>query len=89
MDNTLKKITRSLIICTGKKIEKKHFSKPSIFIVACSRSGTTMLLSIFSAHLNEDYCQEMEDWLDHSQIKQSKDLNGRLQRLHIKAIGRP
>lgn len=52
MDNIVKKITRPLIIGIGKKVEKKHFSKPPIFIVACPRSGTTLLLSILSAHPN-------------------------------------
>jgi hypothetical protein len=33
----------------GKQIEKKHFSRTPILIVACPRSGTTLLLSILSA----------------------------------------
>jgi hypothetical protein len=33
----------------GKKIEKKHFQRKPILIVACPRSGTTLLLSILSA----------------------------------------
>jgi len=36
----------------GRKIEKKHFPDPPIFIVASPRSGTTLLLSILGAHPN-------------------------------------
>ncbi|MEQ8360451.1 MAG: sulfotransferase [Cytophagales bacterium] len=34
----------------GKKIEKKHFREPPIYIGGCGRSGTTLLLSILSSH---------------------------------------
>jgi hypothetical protein len=37
------------VIALGKSIEKKHFSKKPILILACPRSGTTLLLSILSA----------------------------------------
>jgi hypothetical protein len=33
----------------GRQIEKNHFTKKPILIVACPRSGTTLLLSILSA----------------------------------------
>src|SRR6056297_4224217 len=49
-NNVFKKIISPLIISLGEKIEKNNFSKPPILIVACPRSGTTMLLSILSAH---------------------------------------
>ncbi len=51
-NNAFKKLIAPLIITYGKKIEAMHFTKPPIFIVACPRSGTTMLLSILSAHPN-------------------------------------
>lgn len=50
MDNIVKRIFRPMIIKYGRKIEEQKFSRPPIFIVACPRSGTTMLLSILSAH---------------------------------------
>lgn len=34
----------------GKYIEKKRFSKPPIYIGGCGRSGTTLMLSVLSAH---------------------------------------
>lgn len=53
IEKKLMKYTLNPIInIIGKRIEKKHFSKSPIFIVACPRSGTTMLLSILSAHPN-------------------------------------
>lgn len=48
--NKIKKIIRPWIIDYGKKIEKKKFSKCPIILGACPRSGTTLLLSILSAH---------------------------------------
>lgn len=51
MDNYLKrKISSPLINYFGKLKEKRHFKKPPILIGGCGRSGTTLLLSILSAH---------------------------------------
>jgi hypothetical protein len=34
----------------GKAIERRHFNKPPVYIGGCGRSGTTLLLSVLSAH---------------------------------------
>ena len=49
-NNLLKKLLSPLIIALGKVREKRHFSRPPVLIVACPRSGTTILQSILSAH---------------------------------------
>lgn len=47
---TLKEVAiNSPIRFLGRQIEKRHFPKKPILIVACPRSGTTLLLSILSA----------------------------------------
>lgn len=48
--NPLKKAITSVISAQGKLIELKRFSKAPIYIGGCGRSGTTLLLSILSAH---------------------------------------
>jgi hypothetical protein len=40
----------SLLEEKGKEVVEHHFYKPPIFIGGCARSGTTLLLSILSAH---------------------------------------
>ena len=46
----LKKILiNAPILAAGRYVEKKHFTQKPILIVACPRSGTTLLLSILSA----------------------------------------
>lgn len=51
MNNWVKqKITSPIINYFGQKIEEKKFSDPPILLGGCGRSGTTLLLSIISAH---------------------------------------
>lgn len=45
-----KKFSSPVITFLGRKKELRHFNKPPIFIGGCGRSGTTLLLSILSAH---------------------------------------
>ncbi len=45
-----KQIFSPLIIYFGKKKEAEKFSSPPILIGGCARSGTTLLLSVLSAH---------------------------------------
>jgi len=48
--NFLKKLPAPLINYWGNRIEKKYFHQPPLVIGGCGRSGTTLLLSILSAH---------------------------------------
>ncbi len=45
-----KQIITPLITRIGRRIEKRHFTAPPIYIGGCGRSGTTLLLSILAAH---------------------------------------
>lgn len=61
-----------LIKALGRRIEKRRFTEPPVFIGGCARSGTTLLLSVLSAH-RELFCCPRE--LDvFSEIK--KDAEG-------------
>lgn len=40
----------ALIKSIGRRIEKRRFFNPPVFIGGCARSGTTLLLSVLSAH---------------------------------------
>ena len=50
MDQAWKKALRPALISLGRQVEKRRYSDPPIFIGGCGRSGTTLLLSILSAH---------------------------------------
>ena len=50
MKAALKKPFLNLITFLGRRIERRHFTEPPIYIGGCGRSGTTLLLSILSAH---------------------------------------
>jgi hypothetical protein len=54
----MKRLVFSLITAIGKRIEKKRFSDAPIYIGGCGRSGTTLLLSILSAHKEIFACQK-------------------------------
>ena len=48
--NIFKEIFNPILYYFGKKKAEKHFKGEPILIGGCGRSGTTLLLSIFSAH---------------------------------------
>ena len=50
MTDFWKKPFLPLITAVGRKIEEKKFTKEPILVGGCGRSGTTLLLSILSAH---------------------------------------
>lgn len=50
MLNNFKKTINPIIHYFGKKKMEKHFHKPPLLIGGCGRSGTTLLLSVLSAH---------------------------------------
>ncbi|MFW6042833.1 MAG: sulfotransferase family protein [Marinilabiliaceae bacterium] len=59
MIKNYKKPFLPLIKALGKRIEKRHFTEPPVFIGGCARSGTTLLLSVLSAH-KELFCVPRE-----------------------------
>ncbi|MFC2089913.1 sulfotransferase [Bacteroidota bacterium] len=58
----MKRIAAPLLTLVGKSIERRRFSDPPIYIGGCGRSGTTLLLSILSAHPDIFACPR-ELWL--------------------------
>jgi len=58
MDKFYKKPFRSIVSLLGKRLENR-FTDPPVFIGGCGRSGTTLLLSILSAH-DQLFCHPKE-----------------------------
>ncbi len=50
MDKWYKKPFHKIITVAGRRKEKRHFTDEPIYIGGCGRSGTTLLLSMLSAH---------------------------------------
>lgn len=50
MNPKYKRIIAPSITSLGRRIEKQRFTAPPVYIGGCGRSGTTLLLSILSAH---------------------------------------
>lgn len=46
----MKQLFIPLLTIAGRRIEKRRFTMPPVYIGGCGRSGTTLLLSILSAH---------------------------------------
>lgn len=51
-----KRLFTPLITLMGRRIEKRRFTAPPVYIGGCGRSGTTLLLSVLSAHPNIFAC---------------------------------
>jgi len=49
-DNAIKRVIQPWLAQLGEAKLKKHFDRPPVLIGGCGRSGTTLLLSILSAH---------------------------------------
>ncbi len=58
MPDFLKKPFIPFLCKAGKRIEKKRFVNEPVYIGGCGRSGTTLLLSILSAHSDIFACPE-------------------------------
>lgn len=77
-----KKISSPVITFWGRKKESRHFSKPPIFIGGCGRSGTTLLLSMLSAH-PKIFCIPYEtDAFTKWKVKSGKFYPTRIDRLY-------
>lgn len=91
MENGLKRLTFPAINALGRKKRAKHFSKPPIVIGACPRSGTTLLLSILSAHPGI-FTIKKESWAfvlwDEADDSSKPDQPQRIDRLHRSLIAR-
>jgi hypothetical protein len=68
----------------GRAKAKKHFHKPPLFIGGCGRSGTTILLSILSAHPEVFACpKELGLFSSVKKDEQGKLVPTRIDRLYL------
>ena len=72
-----------LIKALGRRVENRHFTEPPVFIGGCARSGTTLLLSVLSAH-KELFCvpREVSAFAEISEDKQGNPYPDRIDRLY-------
>ena len=88
-EDLIKRATINLPIrLIGQYIEKKHFTKEPIFIVACPRSGTTLLLSIMSVIPNIFAIPHQTYAFDRWKEKNGKSIPYRIDRLYRQFIFR-
>jgi len=76
-----------LLIILGKRVEKRRFTEPPIFIGGCARTGTTVLLSILSAH-NDIHCFSKELGLFNKVLKDElgNSIPTRIDRLYTQLL---
>jgi len=86
MNPLRKHIIIPLLNYFGRKKENRKFSKPPIFIVACPRSGTTMLLSILSAHPNIHIIKKQTYAFDKWKKSEGKEIPARVDRLYLELL---
>lgn len=79
----------SLINFFGKRVERKHFTKPPIYIGGCGRSGTTLLLSIISAHPEIFCCREELGLFENLRETSKGKIPLRLDRLYLSFLRYP
>lgn len=68
MLNILKKPFLPLLTRLGKEVEKRQFSEEPILVGGCGRSGTTLLLSLLSAHPHVFACPKELGLFNHSKV---------------------
>ncbi|MEX2370043.1 MAG: sulfotransferase [Bacteroidales bacterium] len=78
----MKKIFLPILIKAGKRIEKRKFNEPPIYIGGCGRSGTTLLLSILSAHNDIFACPRELNLFDRAEITGSDVITPKFYRLY-------
>lgn len=79
----LKRPFLPVINSLGRRIEKRRFTDPPVFIGGCARSGTTLLLSILSSH-KELFCipKELSLFLLDSRDRSGNTYPTRIYRLY-------
>jgi len=84
MDQFYKRPLRAIVSAWGGRLEKR-FTEPPVFIGGCGRSGTTILLSVLSAH-NRLFCHPKELGLFNNKqtiLKGGKKDLSRKHRMHL------
>lgn len=83
MLTSYKKPFLPIIVALGKRIEKRRFSEAPVFVGGCARSGTTLFLSVLSAH-KDLFCikKELELFTKIGYEKDGKPFPKRMDRLY-------
>lgn len=68
----MKNLVIPLINAWGKRIESKRFVNPPVYIGGCGRSGTTLLLSILSAHPEIFGCPRELNLFENGRLEKEK-----------------
>ncbi len=68
----MKRLIIPFIRFFGRRIEKRRFTDPPIYIGGCGRSGTTLLLSILSAHPEIFACPRELNLFEGSTLRNGK-----------------
>jgi hypothetical protein len=82
MTGTLKKPLLSLITALGRLKERNRFIDPPILLGGCARSGTTLLLSILSAHEHIFACRRELGLFNRVTVKNGKVHPDRIDRIY-------
>lgn len=82
MDSPLKRPFLSAITHFGKRKEQSLFSDPPILLGGCARSGTTLLLSILSAHEDIYACRRELGLFNRVEIREGMVYPARIDRIY-------
>lgn len=82
MDSPLKRPFHSAITHFGKRKEQSLFSDPPILLGGCARSGTTLLLSILSAHEDIYACRRELGLFNRLEISEGMVYPTRIDRIY-------
>ncbi|MCF7804635.1 MAG: sulfotransferase [Candidatus Marinimicrobia bacterium] len=88
MENVLKRITFPIINAWGqRKLDNQNFSKEPILVGGCARSGTTLLISILSAHPSIfTFPKELMAFIKWNNRESENPAPRRIDRLHRQVI---
>jgi len=68
----MKQLFAPILTWLGKRIEKRRFHEPPVYIGGCGRSGTTLLLSILSSHPDIFACPKELNIFEYAAVKSGK-----------------